>query len=397
MDSTSLSPLLGVKPPWYIKEISVQPKNKVVDVYLDFEKGSKFPCPHCGQVSPVYDSSYKRVRYLDLFDYRCYLNIKSPRLNCSRDGVKSASVDPWTRKGSHYSIKFESLIMQLCKEMSMFAVSQHLGEPDTNLWRVFKALVERMVLDTLDLKDVRRVCVDETAVRRGHKYVTIFTDYDTGQVIYVAQGRKKEVFDEFFGWLWDMGGLPQHIELFSMDMSRSYIAGQQAYFASSEIVFDRFHIKKGLNEAVDKVRKQEVKENESLKKTKYIWLKNEQNLSSAQKLQLQNFLADSSIDTAKAYGLKAEFDQLWLVQPNAVKATLDAWVNRARALELKPIDTFVNTVLRNSFGIINSIVTGVTNAVSEGINSVVQLARTRARGFRNIENFSYMIYYVGNQ
>jgi transposase len=286
--------------------------------------------------------------------------------------------------------------MRLCKEMSMSAVSKELEEPDTNLWRVFHYFVKRNVIELFDFKTVKRVCVDETAIKRGHKYVSIFTDYDTGQVLFVTDGRAKEVFGLFYGWLWDQGGHPSNVELFSMDMSVSYQAGQKAYFGHSEVVFDRFHIKKGMNKALDEVRKQEVQSVESLKKTKYIWLKNEQNLTVEQKKQLDTFLEDTSLNTSIAYQVKIEFDQLWNVQKLAVESLVNTWAKNALALNMKPINKFVNTFYNHYDGIIKSIKTGITNAVSEGLNSLMQLARTRARGYRNSHNFIAMIYYLGN-
>ena len=163
-------------------------------------------------------------------------------------------------------------IMKLSAKMSMSALSKHIGEPDSNLWRVFKYYVFNAVNNDLDLSMLRRVAVDEKSQKRGHIYVTIFSDLDTGNVIYVTEGRKKEVFSEFRTWLPKHGGDPEVIELFSMDMSVSYKAGRAEYFKEADEVYDRFHIKKGLNEAVDKVRKAEVKHSDELKKTKYIWL-----------------------------------------------------------------------------------------------------------------------------
>jgi len=396
MELNGLSDLLGISNPWVLMDIKTQPKNKVIDVFIDFERGSKFPCSVCGKQTAVYDSSYKRIRYLDLFDYRCYLNIKTPRLNCNKDGVKVAHVDKWSRKSSHYSVKFEALSIRLCKEMSMKAVSVELGEPDNNLWRVFNYYVNIKIKNSLDLQSVKRVCVDETATKRGHNYVSIFTDYDTGTVIYVVEGRKKEVFSMFYGWLWDHGGHPGEIELFSMDMSKSYQAGKREYFASAQVVFDRFHIKKGLNEAINTVRKNEVQTVDELKKTKYIWLKNEKNLTENQKKTLEEFLVDCSLDTVKAFQLKSGFDHLWKVQSLAIEPLMESWIEKALRLNLKPINRFVKSVKNNINGIMNAIKTGITNAVSEGLNSVMQLARSRARGFRNIDNFCNMIYFLGN-
>jgi transposase len=396
MKLEGLELLLGVHSPWYIKETIIQKENNVLDVYIDYENGSKFSCPNCGKPCTVYDGSYSRIRHLDLFEYRCYLNIKVPRINCDRDGVKTTHADQWSRKGSHYSFRFEALIIRLCREMSVSAISRECGEPDNNLWRTFHSYVKTVVTDSFDFRSIRRVCVDETAIKRGHNYVSIFTDYDTGNVLFVADGRKKEVFDLFYGWLWDKGGFPGDIELFSMDMSTSYKAGRQAFFAHSEVVYDRFHIKKGLNEAINKIRVEEVKETESLKKTKYIWLKNERNLTRSQQEQLREFLYQSSTKTAQAYLLKNSFDQLWSVQQKAIEPLMNEWIMAASSLVLKPLNRFINTLTEHYNGIVMSIKTGITNAISEGLNSVMQLARSRARGYRNPKNFIAMVYFLGN-
>jgi transposase len=397
MDLTGLGKLLCIESPWRLKDVKVQSENQVIDVFIDYERGSKFSCPQCGKESPVHDSSYKRVRHLDVFEYRCYLNIKTPRISCDKDGIKVTHTDKWSRQGTHYSFKLEALILRLCKEMSMTAVSVELGEPDNNLWRVFHHHVSTKIINNFDFRDVRYVCVDETAIKRGHNYISIFTDYDTGNVLFVTEGRKKEVFSLFYGWLWDKGGHPGNIELFSMDMSKSYQAGQRGNFAEAEVVFDRFHIKKCLNKSIDTVRKNEVIKLNSLKNTKYIWLKNEENLTEKQKVQLDEFLDDNSIDTARAYLIKKGFDQLWRVQSKAVQPLMDKWLERALDLKLPPINKFVKTVYEHYDGIIKSITSGITNAVSEGLNSVIQLARSRARGFRNVTNFCAMVYFLGNQ
>ncbi len=286
--------------------------------------------------------------------------------------------------------------MRLTREMSMSAVATELGESDSTLWRTFNYYVHRAIATQMHLGAVRRISVDETANKRGHNYVTIFTDLDSGNVILVEEGRKKEVFERLYNRLFDKGGQPKNIELFSMDMSNSYKAGCAAYFSHSEIVFDRFHIKKAVNEAVDKVRKSEVVHCEELKKTKYIWLKNEQRLSETQRLKLNDFLRESTLDTAIAYQMKTGFDTLWNVQQQAVEPLLENWLENALKSSLKPFAKLVNTIRSNYAGIVKSMKTGITNAAAEGLNSIVQMAKSRARGFRNLDNFKAIIYCLGN-
>ena len=392
----AFSRVLQVISPWRIKEVTISDGTRVVDVYIDYEDKSRFTCSECGMTCTIHDGSYRRWRYLDFFDYRCYLNIKVPRTKCETHGVRVISKTPWGRLGSHYSYYLESKVMQLSAEMTMSGLSKYLGEPDSNLWRVFKYYVNHAVSNQMDLSQVRRIAVDEKSQKRGHIYVSIFTDLDTGDVILVKEGRKKEVFSVLKQWLVEKKGLPQNIELFSMDMSVSYKAGRAEYFAHSEEVFDRFHIKKALNEAVDSVRKQEAQHSDELKNTKYWWLKHPDKLSEYQKDKLNDFLRESTTKTAIAYQMKTGFDQLWQVHPNSAEPLLNNWLENALKSCYKPFEKFVNTVKNNFKGILKSIKTGITNAIAEGINSKIQMAKSRARGFRNMDNFKAMIYFLGN-
>ncbi len=181
-----------------------------------------------------------------------------------------------------------------------------------------------------------------------------------------------------------------------MDMSKSYKAGWAQYFSHTQIIFDRFHIKKGLNEAIDKVRKSEVSHVEKLKRTRYLWLKNQFDLNEVETRMLKEFMEDCNYNTVKAYSLKAGFDQLWNVQPKAVEPLLEVWINKAKNTYLTPVRTFLNTIKNNYNGIVSSMKTGLTNAAAEGINSIIQLTKSRARGFRNVNNFISMIYMLGN-
>jgi transposase len=285
--------------------------------------------------------------------------------------------------------------MNKVREMSMSAISAEIGEPDNNLWRVFRYYINNWKLQ-IDCSETYKVCVDEKSYQKGYKYVTIFSDLSTGNVMYVCEGRDESTFAQFYEKLFELTGDPNYIRQICMDMSKSYIAGQKEYFTSAKLLFDKFHIKKSLNDAVNKVRKHEVITNENLKKTKYIWLKNECNLTKKQSEKLKDFLNDATTNTAKAYTSKLEFDQLWNVQNNAVEPLLNNWMERASNLFLSPINTFVNTIKNHFDGVVNAMKSLDTNALAEGLNSLFQLAKSRARGFRNIDNFINMIYFLGN-
>jgi len=390
-----LSKILKVSEPWIIEKIEVHHATKTVNVFIDYEKGALFPCSKCKKPSKVHDSNYRTWRHLDICDYRCYLNIKIPRTMCQKDGVKVIEKLPFGRMNTHYSFLFEKLIMEHIKNVAVSTLSREIGEPDNNLWRVFHHYIQEALMN-IDCSKTIRIGIDEKSSQKGHRYVTIFTDLDTGNVIFVCEGKDESTLAMFYEKLFDMIGDPNNIKLICMDMSKSFISGQKEYFSWAEVVFDKFHIKKSLNKAVDQVRKQEVAHNDTLKKTKYLWLKNPCNLTSKQEDLLASFLTESSTNTAKAYTCRLEFDQLWNVQQNAVEPLLNEWFNRSENLNLKPINKFINTIRNHYEGVIKAMKSLFTNALSEGLNSIFQLAKYRARGFRNIDNFISMIYFIGN-
>jgi transposase len=392
----ALSSILEIQKPWFIRELDVHKGTKSVNVYIDYEAGTTFKCPNCEQDCKVHDSTYRVWRHLDIINYRCYLNIKIPRIRCDKHKVLVIDKIPWGRTTIHFTHLFEQEVMKLCAEMSMSAVAKYLGEIDTTMWSIFNYQIEKAKATQLDLSKLKKICVDETATRRGHNYVTIFSDGESGDVAFVTDGRKQETFGMLYEQLFEHMGDPNNIEHFIMDMSKSYKAGCEQYFSHSEIIFDRFHIKMGLNKAIDKVRRSEAGHVEKLKKTKYLWLKNEWDLNEIETKMLKEFMEECNTNTVKAYSLKAGFDQLWSVQPRAVAALLEVWIEKAKQTYLEPIKIFINTIKNNYKGVVNSMKTGLSNAVAEGINSIVQLTKSRARGFRNLNNFINMIYMLGN-
>lgn len=393
----ALDKILDVKSPWTIVDITINEEQKEVNIYIEYKRGSLFKCPVCKVNSKVHDGNYRDWRHLDICDYRCYLKIKIPRIKCNAHGVKVINEMDFGRINSHFSFKFERLLISKAREMSMNAIARELGEIDTTLWNVFNHYIPNAIEKQLDLSKTTKIGVDETSIKSGHNYVTIFTDKEYGNVIYVTEGRDSETFGRMYENMYQHMGEPNNIELISMDMSRSFIAGQQMYFSNAEVVFDHFHIKNGLNESIDKVRKQEVAHNDKLKKTKYIWLRNEENLTDKQKVLLNEFLSDCSTNTAKAYSLKNGFDELWKIQNKAVEPLLTKWCDNALKLSLKPVDKFVKTIKNHWKGIINSITTHISNGFAEGFNGIAQLVKSRARGYRNPRNFINMIYFIGNK
>ena len=389
------SMLLGISSPWKLSDIQLEQGKKTVRVYIDFERGTKFECPVCSTKCVVHDSNYRAWRHLDIIDYKLYLMIKIPRIKCSEHGVKTIREISWGRINSHFSHLFENAILHKAREMSVIAIAREVGEDDTTLWRIINHHINEMRENQISFTHLHNICVDETSSKKGHKYVTVFTNSETKKIVFVTEGKDITTFEQFYDELKKNNIHHKNIQNISMDMSKSFIAGAKAYFPKAKITFDKFHVKKLLNEAVDKVRQEENKETEVLKKTKYIWLKSESKLTVNQKEKLSELLEESNLKTAEAYRAKLNFDAVWDIDKSKVEAYLTEWCARVSTLNLKPLNDFVKTLKNHWDGIINITMTKLSNGISEGINSIIQLAKSRARGFRNINNFINIIYLLG--
>ena len=162
-------------------------------------------------------------------------------------------------------------------EMPVAAVARKVGEHDTRLWRVFKHYVNKAI-ENIDVSHVKSVAMDETSLSRGHKYVTLFVDADTKRVIFVTIGKGANVLQKFCEFLDSKDVERSQIKEFCSDMSPSFISGIENHFPEASVTFDKFHVMKMVNEALDKVRRQEQATQPELKNSRFVWLKNQENL-----------------------------------------------------------------------------------------------------------------------
>ena len=254
MDANILfSKALGLGSGWKVVKSEMDVAGRELKLWLDFEPGSQFACPQCGEFCPVHDTVEKKWRHLDFWQHRTELNARVPRTNCQEHGVLLAAV-PWARAGSGFTLMMEAMILLLGQQMSVSATARHLGESDKRLWRV----LEHYVMGAHGAKDwsqVRRIMIDETSARKGHRYVTVVLDAQSHDLLLMVEGRSAEAVAEFLTAMPAHGAKAEAITEVVMDMSPAYIAGVQAHFPNARIVFDLFHIMKLAGEALDAVRK----------------------------------------------------------------------------------------------------------------------------------------------
>jgi transposase len=394
-DTTLMQQALGLTPPWTVVRSDFDTQAGRLDVEIDFTPGSRFACPTCGAADcPAYDTQRKTWRHLNFFQHQAYLNARVPRVRCETCGIRQVNV-PWARPDSGFTLLFEAMVMTMVSAMPVAAVARIVDEHDTRLWRVVHHYVDEG-RGRADASEVTRVAIDETAARRGHDYITLFVDIDQARVLFAAEGKDAATVAAFAEDLAAHRGNPAAIVEVCIDMSPAFIKGVAESLPEAAVTFDKFHAVKIINDAVDQVRRAEQKQQGVLRGTRYIWLRNPNNLSERQRTTLES-LPTRHLKTARAYQIRLAFQELYDQPSEAAASYLKKWYFWATHSRLEPIIDAAHTVKRHWDGILRWFDSKIANGLIEGINSLVQAAKAKARGYRSTRNLKAMIYLLAGK
>lgn len=396
-DTDLLQMALGLIPPWQVSGSNFDPQQRRLDINIDFPRGSTFTCPECGKEKvKAYDTEQKTWRHLNFFQHETYLSARVPRIQCTKCGIRLVSV-PWARPGSGFTLFFEAMIMTLAKSMPVKTIASYVNEHDTRLWRVLNHYVNDARNNT-DHSEVTQFGVDETSSKRGHNYVSLFVDLEGPQVLFVTEGKDASTVERFKQDLIDHSGNPENIKEACCDMSPAFIGGVKKQFPNAQLTFDKFHIMKIINEAVDEVRRQEQTDRPELVRTRYLWLKNPNKLKSAQINKLEGLIVKKlNLKTSRAYHIRLNFQELFNQPPWRAEAFLKKWYFWATHSRLEPIKQAAYTIKRHWDGVLRWFESNINNGILEGLNSLVQAAKAKARGYRTTKNLITMIYLIGGK
>lgn len=395
-DKELYAAILGIQLPWQVTSVALDPKLEEVHVVIEAVQGTRFPCPQCQGPCPGYDTRRRAFRHLDTCQFKTIIEADVPRVQCSTHGVLQISV-PWAEPNSGFTALMEALIIDWLQEASILAVARRMRLS----WDQIDGVMQRAVrrgLARRKLEGIQHVGVDETSFQRRHEYVTIVSNQKGGGVLHVADGRSQEALDGFWKEL-----TPEQlaeIESVAMDMCAAYIRSAKEHVpdADSKIAFDRFHVARAINEAVNEVRKREHKEllaqgDPTLAKTKHVWLTNPENMSERQE-GIFELLKDVGLKVARAYAIKETARGLWsYVTRGWARRAWEKWISWATRCRLEPMRRVARMVKGHLWGILNAIVLRVTNAGAESLNAKIQWIKDSACGFRNRERFRNAIYF----
>lgn len=390
---------LGIVPPWEVTEINFSKESKRLDITIDFQRGATFACPICGAPAPAYDTTEKTWRHLNFFQYEAYLHARVPRVNCPNAGcgIKQIQV-PWARAGSGFTLLFEALVMTMARDLPVNVMARLFSVTDTRLWRVINAYVE-MARVKEDYSGVKRIGIDETSVKKGHDYVTFFFDLDNRKLLFGTEGKDNETIKEFVADLKRHGGGPEQITDAAIDMSKAFIKGLKEQLPSAVTTFDKFHLIKLMNEAMGTIRAEEAKQfPEVLRKSRYLFLKNPEKLTSEEHARLDTMVANQCHKSVEAYTHKLNLQNVYFAENRQeAEILLKQWHKKASESSIALIQKMARTVKDHWDGILGYFDSKLTTGFLEGVNSLIQAAKARARGYRNPQNMISMAYLIAGK
>ena len=388
---------LGLLPPWLVDRCTFEQAAGRLDLYLDFPRGSVFSCPVCQAAGcKAYDTDEMTWRHLNFFQHQTFLHARTPRVECVQCGIHRVSV-PWARPGSGFTLLFEALVVMLAKSMPILAVARFVNEHDTLVWRIVTHYVDAARAKA-DHSAVTQVGVDETASRRGQTYVSLFVDLEQRNVLFATPGKDASTVAAFAADLKAHGGDPEAVTDVSADMSQAFFNGVAANLPKAVVTFDKFHVVSLVNDAVEKVRRSEQKTCPELVGSRYVWLKNPENLTERQWEKFDALdIVNSHLKTARAYQIRLVFQDLYTQPPEEAESYLNRWYFWATHSRLQPIIDVARTIRRHQDGILRWFTSRINNGILEGINSLVQAAKAKARGYRSDRNLATVIYLIAGK
>ncbi len=386
---------LGLSSPWGVKTVEFQEsKNqKELHITLSFEKGFKFIGKDSKKYT-AYDTVERTWQHLNFFQHKCFIHAKIPRV-LEDDGSIATQNVPWARKGSGFTLLFEAFSMLLIEsEMPVSKTAKILNVYPQRIWNIFQYWISKAHKES-KIENLTAIGFDETSSKKSHNYVTTMVDLSTRRVLYASEGKSKECIKKSVQYLESKSIDINKIKNVCIDMSPAFISGCLEYLPKTAITFDKFHIMQEVNKAMDELRKSESKEYKSLKGYKYLFLKNK--ITEDQKKQLNHFTIMYP-KLGEGYRFLQMFKDFWkLKNIDEAKGYMSFWCDLVIESGIQSFIKAANMIKSHWSGVVNYLDSRINNGVLEGINSKIQLAKKRARGYRNIDNFINMIYLISGK
>lgn len=380
-------------------------KKDTLVVQIVPRKNGLAECSTCGQPASVYDHRNERLfAFVPLWNIPVYFRYRTRRVNCPVHGVRIERI-PWSDGKSHMTKPFQLFLAKWARKLSWKETAESFGTTWDNVYRSVEAIVE-YGLQRRNLDGVTAIGVDEVQYGKGQQYLTLVYQINAGarRLLFIGRGRKAKTLLRFF---WEFGKeRTARLMFVCSDMWQAYIKVIKKKAPDALHILDRFHIVQNLGKAIDKIRAAEVRDlarngydDEVLKRTKYCFLKKEENLTDAQRTKLADVL-QYDLKSVRAYLLKESFQLFWdYKSPYWAEWYLKKWCARAMRSRLEPIKAFVRTLRKHQPLILNwfKAKKEYSCGVVEGLNRKINLVTRKSFGFRSFDVLKIALFHtMGN-
>lgn len=348
-------------------------------------------CGRCKQsCTTLHDRSVRRIREQDLLSYRLTLELTIRRVRCSRCGVKREWI-PWLISHRRLTSRLVAYVEKLARILPIRHTADLVGLSWHTVKEIDKQRLAREV-PTPDWSSVRRLLMDEFALHKGHRYATVIADAETMQVLWVGNGRTREAIRPFFS---ELGENCRHIEAVAMDQNTAFDLEVKQHCPNAEVVYDLFHVvAKYGREVVDRIRvdqanalKHDKPARQAVKRSRWLLLKNRQNLTDCQRVKLEELMAANQ-SLALVYILKEQLKELWRTS-NVWEGfkRWRIWWKLVQESNLEPLKIFARRLRPYLRGILASSKYPLHTSGLEGINNKIKVIKRMAYGYRDQEYF----------
>jgi transposase len=353
------------------------------------QKGARRRCGRCGRRAPLYDrgEGRRRWRALDVGQLRCFLEADAPRVSCPEHGPTVSEV-PWARHGAGHTFSFDDQVAWLATHTSKSAVVDLMRVA----WRTVGSIIARVVADGAAAQDpfdaLVRIGIDEISYRRGHKYLTVVVDHDSGRLVWAAAGKERATLEAFFEALGEERC--DRIRLISADGAPYIASAVRQYCPFATLCADPFHVVAWASAALDEVRREVWNEMRraggdkagarALRGCRYALWKNPENLTARQRAKLA-WVAKTNNRLYRAYLLKEQLRQVFHLDANDAKAMLGHWLAWASRCRIPAFVDLADKVAAHRDSIHASLDNHLSNGLVESTNTKIRLLTRVAFGF----------------
>lgn len=385
-ESSFYRALLKLNDKWDIEGVFIDLPSYTIEVRLKY-LSTKGICPFTQEECNIYDYAPERKwRHLDTMEYQTWLVTRIPRVINSSGKVSTIEI-PWADHSDRYTFSFCVAVIQL---LQLTKNQTKTADYLKTSFDVVNSIMTKAVSRGLSLRSkdipIESIGIDEKSFKKGHEYCTIITDSTNKRILEIVPKRTKESAKSAIANA--LSPVQQkNLKVVTGDMWEAYQNVVKEDLPQATYVLDRFHLIKYLNSAIDQVRRKEVKQHPVLKNSRFVLLKNTQNLSETQRIKF-NLIAQENYLVSQAWKAKENFKAIF-GQPDFIHAQimLSNWFNSLKDYTLKPLLFVKNMFERHQIAIANSLCHKQSNAFAERMNGSIQELKCIAKGFRNTDNF----------